>query len=282
MCRPAERAEYNCRGEEVRGSDSSHARRGFARTGTRTSWRGTGRWPCASSAGCVSGSGNERQHHEAMFTKLSARKTQILSRTSGASVVPGTGDVPRRSDAIDLPLSHGRPNLRSSCPAPYPPALRSASGMPEAQHRVLIALMPVGMQPHQRLAAETAPPTAVAPAVLNTRVMRRSITTTLLRLSTLFLLLPPSTVAAQTAASPAPGTPDQTTAQKTVVAPVSVLVEARRAFQLRSRHLEGRRPAALDGRGAVHARKDLGLQSGEHLGVGRLQRRVRDRRRRRS
>src|SRR6187549_1692657 len=51
--------------------------------------------------------------------------------------------------------------------------------------------------------------------------MRRSIATPLLRLFTLFLVLPPSTVAAQPPPSPAPGTPDHTTAQKTVVAPVA-------------------------------------------------------------
>ena len=51
--------------------------------------------------------------------------------------------------------------------------------------------------------------------------MRQSIATTLLRLLTVFLLLPPATVAAQTPSSPAPGTPDQNTAQKTVVGPVT-------------------------------------------------------------
>ena len=45
-------------------------------------------------------------------------------------------------------------------------------------------------------------------------------------------------------------------------------------------HVEGRRAAAIDGRRAVSARKDLGLRPDQRLGVGRLQRRVRHRRRR--
>ena len=46
------------------------------------------------------------------------------------------------------------------------------------------------------------------------------------------------------------------------------------------RHVEGRRAAALDGRRAVSARKDVGLRPDQRLGVGRLQRRVRHRHRR--
>ena len=53
-------------------------------------------------------------------------------------------------------------------------------------------------------------------------------------------------------------------------------------FELRRRHVEGRRAAAIDRRGAMPARKDLGLRQTEHLGVGRLQRRVRRRAGRRS
>ena len=46
---------------------------------------------------------------------------------------------------------------------------------------------------------------------------------------------------------------------------------------MRGRHVEGRRAAAIDGRRAVPARKDLGLRPDQRLGVGRLQRRVRHR-----
>ena len=49
---------------------------------------------------------------------------------------------------------------------------------------------------------------------------------------------------------------------------------------MRGRHVEGRRAAAIDGRRALSARKDLGLRPDQRLGVGRLQRRVRHRRRR--
>ena len=61
---------------------------------------------------------------------------------------------------------------------------------------------------------------------------------------------------------------------------LDVRVEARRSHAVSSRHVEGRRAAAIDGRRAVSARKDLGLRPDERLGVGRLQRRVRHRPRR--
>ena len=52
-------------------------------------------------------------------------------------------------------------------------------------------------------------------------------------------------------------------------------LDSRPTHAMRGRHVEGRRAAAIDRRGAVSARKDLGLRPGQRLGVGRLQRRVR-------
>ncbi len=85
----------------------------------------------------------------------------------------------------------------------------------------------VGVPSHQRLAAETGTPRPVAPAVLTTCVMRRSVYTSLPRLIAFLLLVLPSPVAAQTIPTPATDSTDQNatqnqnTAQKTVVAPVT-------------------------------------------------------------
>ena len=66
----------------------------------------------------------------------------------------------------------------------------------------------------------------------------------------------------------------------TATANPELCIEARWSYAVSSRHVEGRRAAAIDGRRAVSARKDLGLRPDERLGVGRLQRRVRHRPRR--
>ena len=96
----------------------------------------------------------------------------------------------------------------------------------------------------------------------------------------LIFLLPASPIAAQTTSPQADNPLDQSAtpspdAGAAQVVDGDVLVEARRAFELRRRHVEGRRAAAIDGRGAMSARKDVGLRPDQRLGVGRLQRRVR-------
>ena len=59
-------------------------------------------------------------------------------------------------------------------------------------------------------------------------------------------------------------------------------VEAGRARAVRGRHVQGGRPAAIDRRRTVPARKDVGIRPGARLGLGWLQRRVRHRHRRRT
>ena len=88
-----------------------------------------------------------------------------------------------------------------------------------------------------------------------------------------------TTVAAQTPGTTAAAQTTTVEAQSSAPAPVTCASTLGAAHAVRGGHLEGRRAAAIDRKRAMPARKDVGLRPDQRVGVGRLQRGVRHRRR---